>query len=264
MKAPSPILSQLLSGVQTRHGFFTRRGGVSKSIYASLNCAYASNDYARHVRENRAAVSAQLGLEESSLISLRQAHTNKVWTVSAPWAGSVPVGDALVSKTPGIALAVLGADCAPVLFAHNEAKVIGACHAGWKGALNGIVPNTVDAMVKLGAKRDGIVACIGPAIAQASYQVGAEFKARFMEHERSYGTFFENAGAGKHFFDLPRFIEHQLQHQAGIPSFERLAHDTYADEEQFFSYRRSTKRSESDYGRQISAITLAVGAPCTT
>ena len=255
-KTPQPLFSQLLSSARVRHGFFTRCGGISTSVYTSLNCAYGSNDRSDHVRQNRAAVSAHLGLAADALVSLRQAHTNAVWTVARPWRGATPLGDGLVSKLPGIGLAVLGADCAPVLLADPDARVIGACHAGWKGALEGIVQNTVEAMLALGAQRKQILACIGPAIAQSSYEVGAEFHARFVLQTKSHQKFFVAGSAGKYHFDLPYFIEHQLREGAGVEVLERLPHDTCADEETFFSYRRAITRAEPDYGRQVSAITL--------
>ncbi len=256
MPTLNPIQSELLSSPRIRHGFFTRQGGVSGDIYASLNCAFSSDDQASHVGENRARVAATLGIDEGSLVSPRQAHTKTVLSVSATLRGEAPIADGLVTRARRIGLSVLGADCAPVLFADPVAQVIGAAHAGWEGALEGILESTIDAMSSLGARVSDITVSIGPAIQQSSYEVGGEFRDRFLESSPGYEDFFVDGLLGKLQFDLPRFIERRLD-SVGITAIDRLTLDTCADADRFFSYRRATKRGEADYGRQISAIALA-------
>ena len=251
----APIASELLSNAGITHGFFTRLGGVSNSLYASLNCGFSADEEASHVHENRSRVAVSLGAKEASLFSPRQAHTTTVLALDGPWCGETPIGDGVVTKTRGISLSVLGADCAPVLFADPGTQVIGACHAGWKGALGGILENTVAAMVAIGAQRTRTVACIGPAIQQDSYEVGPEFRQRLLDDTTSHQRFFVVGNGDRYQFDLPRFIEYRLV-AAGIEAVERLAHDTCADQQRFFSFRRATLRGEASYGRQISAITL--------
>lgn len=249
------IRSELLSKPRIRHGFFTRQGGVSGSIYASLNCAFSSDDLASQVKENRARVAQTLGIGDGSLISVRQAHTTAVLSVSGPLSSETPLADGLVTQCRQVGLSVLGADCAPVLFADPVARVIGAAHAGWKGALAGILESTVEAMLGLGARLSDLRVSIGPAIQQKSYEVGSEFRDRFLDRSPDYQIFFIDGAPAKFQFDLPYFIEHRLI-SAGIVSIDRLNFDTYADSDQFFSYRRATKHGELDYGRQISAIAL--------
>ena len=256
MPTPDTIRSELLSNPRLRHGFFTRRGGVSQSIYASLNCAYSSNDHPPHVGENRSRVAGALGIEVEVLYSPRQAHTTRVLTIDQPIDEETPVADGLVTKIRGVGLSVLGADCAPVLMADLEAQVIGAAHAGWRGALEGVLESTLDAMLGLGAGGSDVVACIGPTIQQQSYEVGAEFRDRFVATTPRHETFFVAGNEGRFQFDLPRFIESRLS-DIGVGTVERLSFDTCSDEERFFSYRRATRRDEPDYGRQISAIVLA-------
>ena len=255
MPTLKPIRSELLAKPRIRHGFFTRRGGVSGSIYTSLNCAFSSNDQTSQVKENRARVAQTLGIDDGSLVSVRQAHTTAVLRVSGPLSGEAPVADGLVTQGRLVGLSVLGADCAPVLFADPVAQVIGAAHAGWKGALAGILERTIDAMLGLGARVPDLVVSIGPAIQQASYEVGPEFRQKFLDDSLDYESFFVGGSHGKFRFDLPGFIEHRLV-SAGITSVDQLTLDTFADSEQFFSYRRATKRGEPDYGRQISVIAL--------
>ena len=255
MSILEPIRSELLSNPNVRHGFFTRRGGVSHSIYASLNCAFGSDDQTSQVKENRTRVADTLGIEEGSLVSVRQAHTKAVLSISGPLSGETPVADGMVTRTRQVGLAVLGADCAPVLLADPVARVVGAAHAGWKGALDGILEGTIDAMTSLGARVSELKVSIGPAIQQTSYEVGAEFREKFLATSADYAVFFVDGAATKFHFDLPRFIEHRLL-SAGVTSVERSRFDTCADAGKFFSYRRATKRGEPDYGRQISAIVL--------
>lgn len=255
---PSPVLSPLLSeklGDTIAHGYFTREGGVSEGIYRGLNVGLGSNDVRAHVEENRARVGRWFGASPDRLATLHQVHSPDVVIVDAGYDGSRPQADAMVTATPGLVLGVLSADCGPVLFADPKAGIIGAAHAGWKGALTGVLENTIDAMVSLGADRARIVACLGPSISRRNYEVGAEFVARFLEKDADYAAFFTPSVNERHaMFDLPALTIKRLG-DAGITA-ENLDLCTYADEERFFSYRRTTHRQEPDYGRQISAISL--------
>ncbi|HTO32742.1 MAG TPA: peptidoglycan editing factor PgeF [Pararhizobium sp.] len=255
---PSPVQSPLLTekvGSRIRHGYFTREGGVSEGLYRSLNVGLGSNDARAHVEENRARVSAWFGTDTDRLATLHQIHSPDTVIVDVSYDGARPQADALVTATPGLVLGVLSADCGPVLFADAEAGVIGAAHAGWKGALTGVLENTVDAMVSLGAARERIVACLGPSISRRNYEVGAEFLERFLEKDPAYAVFFTPSEREGHaMFDLPGLTTKRLT-DAGVTA-ENLDICTYADEDRFFSYRRTTHRSEPDYGRQISAISI--------
>jgi YfiH family protein len=241
-----------------RHGFFTRQGGVSGGIYASLNCGPGSRDDAANVAENRARVAEILGVKPDRMLSLFQQHSAEALTVKKPWdAAKPPEADAMVASTPGLALGVLTADCAPVLFADGEARVIGAAHAGWRGALSGIVEATVKAMEKLGAKPDRITAVIGPAISQDAYEVGAEYVERFLAEEPESGAFFiTDEASGEPHFDLSGYVGDRLA-RAGVRQIADLGLCTYCEETRLYSYRRSQHHGEEDYGRQISAIVLA-------
>ena len=233
------------------HGFFTRTGGVSKGLYASLNGGLGSNDDPAAVAENHARMTRALGLEGGRLLVPYQVHSADVAYAGAPWpAGERPRVDGLVTNVAGLAIGVTGADCAMMLFADAAARVVGVAHAGWKGALAGILEATVDAMERLGATRNAITAVLGPTIGPPSYQVGPEFSARFLDHSPGNARFF---AAGT--FDLPGYIAMRLR-AAGIGRFADLALDTYADEARFFSYRRSFHRHEADYGRLVAAIAL--------
>lgn len=237
------------------HGFFGRAGGVSEGIYASLNCGPGSRDDAAHVAQNRKRVAHALGMAPAQLITLYQIHSPNVVIVHEPWdASAPPQADALVTNTPGLTLGILTADCAPVLFADHDAGVIGAAHAGWKGALSGVVENTIAAMETLGAKRARITAVIGPCIAQASYEVGQEFLARFTPDEQQR-FFIPSSRKNHHQFDLPAYVTSTAQ-AAGLQRIAALAMDTCSDPDRYFSYRRTTLANEPDYGRQISAIGL--------
>ena len=240
------------------HGFFTRRGGVSKGVYASLNGGVGSRDAPEAVAENRALMAAALGIAADRLLVPYQVHSPDALAVSAPWtADARPRCDGLVTATPGLGLGVTGADCGILLFAAPGAGVIGAAHAGWRGALTGVIEATVAAMQKLGAKPHDIVAALGPTIAQDSYEVGPEFVAAFAEAEPDSGRFFApSRNAGRSMFDLHGFIAMRVS-RAGVECFEDLGLDTYADEARFFSYRRTTHRKEADYGRLVAAIALA-------
>lgn len=244
---------------RVRHAFFTRRGGVSGGIYASLNTGYGSKDDTAAVAENRSRVASLFGLPERALNTVYQVHGRDVVRVEGPWpAGSTPPrADAMVTDRPGVALGVLSADCTPVLFADDRAGIVGAAHAGWKGALAGVVQATVDAMEAMGAARSSIAACVGPTIAQASYEVGPEFPAPFLDGDPDNAQFFIPSERDGHFmFDLPGYVTATLA-ALGLGAVENVDRDTCAEAEMFFSYRRSTKRGEPDYGRCISAIAIS-------
>mgnify|MGYP002527101749 CR=1 FL=1 len=240
-----------------RHGFFTRQGGVSQGIYDSLNGGYGSSDDDLAVTENRCRAVELLGLGDAPLCTVYQCHGVDCITVTAPWSrqGS-PKADAMVTDLRGIVLGVLTADCVPVFFADPEASVIGVAHAGWKGALGGVVEAVVNAMTRLGATPGNIVAAIGPCIGQKSYEVGAEFRAEFCAADRANEAYFMPASrAGYHMFDIAGYVAGHLE-RLGLGTVETLAFDTYADEERFFSYRRACHNSESDYGRLLSLVAL--------
>ncbi len=251
---PEPIVHRELA---IPHGFFTRQGGVSTGLHAGLNCGYGSDDDRDAVRQNRARVAGNLAVAEEALVTIHQIHSADVVEVNQPWRpGDAPRGDAMVTTRPGLALGILTADCTPVLFADSEAGVVGAAHAGWKGALSGVLEATVAAMETLGARRETIAAVVGPCIAQASYEVGPEFKASFLEQDTGHEQFFEPGERPRHHqFDLAGFVMARLA-ALGLGQHHDLAIDTYADDEKFYSYRRSCHRAEGDYGRQISAIAL--------
>lgn len=240
-----------------RHGFFTRRGGVSEGIFTTLNCGLASGDDRAKVMENLGRSGRRLGVELSNLVTAYQIHSADVVTVERPWAPTGrPRADAMVTRTPGIALGVLAADCGPVLFADAEARVIGAAHAGWRGALGGVLQATVDEMETLGARRADIAAALGPCIGPSSYEVGPEFPAPFLSQDPANKTYFRPARReGRFMFDLARYIAETLG-AMGLGSVHATGHDTCADEDIFFSYRRSRLREEGGYGRNISAIVL--------
>lgn len=236
------------------HGFFTRRGGASSGVFAGLNCGYGSSDQTEIVAINRKRVSDALAVSPECLIGVHQVHSAEAATVNQPRQDATRA-DALVTSTPGIAISVLTADCQPVLFADKDAGVIGAAHAGWRGALDGILEATVNAMIEQGAQRDNIVAVIGPSISQAAYEVGPEFFDTFMCEDQQYARFFASGAEGRMQFDLPGFGLHRLR-EAGIGHAEWTRHCTYADPDRFYSYRRSTHAKEADYGRLIAAIRL--------
>ncbi|MFN3933324.1 peptidoglycan editing factor PgeF [Parvibaculum sp.] len=240
-----------------RHGFFTREGGVSKGIYASLNCGYGSDDDTENVRENRARVADKLSVEREKLLTVYQIHSPAVALVREAWTpDTAPQADAMVTATPGIALGILTADCAPVLLADQKAQVIGAAHAGWKGAVTGVLEATIEAMLGLGAERRNIVAAIGPCISQEAYEVGPEFHERFLSEDAANTRWFKPSENPGHFmFDLPGYAVARLE-SSGIGTVAALGHCTYQDEKRFFSFRRTTHRKEKDYGRQISALML--------
>ncbi len=239
------------------HAFFTRAGGVSDGVYASLNGGVGSRDAPEAVAENRARMAAALGLAPDRLAVPYQVHSPDAIAISEPWAAEArPRCDGIVTATPGLALGVTGADCGMILFADAEARVVGAAHAGWKGALTGVVEATVAAMERLGARREAVTAALGPCIARESYEVGPEFVAAFAAAGEAPERFFvPSRRAGHSMFDLKAYIAERVA-RAGVRRFEDLALDTYADEARFFSYRRATHRREPDYGRLVSAIAL--------
>ncbi len=296
---PKPLEAPLLNAPGVTHGFFTRQGGVSTGVYASLNGGVGSSDVPEKVAENRRRMAAHLAVRPENLLVPYQTHSPDALIVTEPFSER-PRCDALVTAVPGLALGVTGADCGIVLLADFSARVVGAAHAGWKGALGGVLEATLDAMEHLGAARASIIAVLGPTIGQKSYEVGPEFFERFSADSKDYASFFapsphpeearravskgegasglvqhvssfetptswapqdevdavEPAGVNRRFlFNLPGFIGMRLA-RAGIGTFEDLALDTYADEERFYSYRRSVHRNEPDYGRQVAAIAL--------
>ena len=251
-------LDALDSDKDIRHAFFTRQGGVSTGLFASLNCGFGSGDDLDKVARNRALAAAQLDLLPDRLVSCHQVHGADIVTVERPWPREDnPRADGMVTNVPGIALGILAADCAPVLFADPEAGVVGAAHGGWRGALAGVMEATVTAMTRLGAVAGRIRAGIGPCIGQASYEVGPEFERAFAEADPDSPTFFVPAARQGHFFfDLPGYIAHHLA-RLGLAAVQESGHDTAADEDLFFSYRRACRRGEKDYGRGLAAIALA-------
>jgi len=252
MRTAAPLAE--LSGI--RHGFFTRQGGVSEGRYASLNCGLGSGDSREAVHENRRRAAETLGQPVESLVTLFQIHSREVIEVGEPWPeGERPRADALVTDRPGVVLGVLTADCAPVLFADPDARVVGAAHAGWKGAVGGVVEATLERMERLGARRGRIRAAIGPAIGQRSYEVGPEFPAPFLAQDPANARFFVAGEGDRRLFDLKGYVAHRLA-LAGVGSVVRDEADTLADGASFFSYRRTTKEGGSDYGRLLSAIVL--------
>ena len=251
------ITSDALTLPGIAHGFFTREGGHSRGIFASLNCGMGSGDDKDTVRRNRAVAAGKLGVSEPNLVTVHQVHSPAVHVATGPWtAEGRPRADAMVTKQPGLAIGILTADCGPVLFADAEAGVIGAAHAGWKGALSGVTAATLDAMEGLGAERARIVAVIGPMISQSAYEVGPEFPAHFLAQDATNQRYFASSQrAGHAMFDLPGYLASRLRRE-GAGQVINLGLCTFADASRFFSYRRTTHRGEADYGRQISAIAL--------
>lgn len=243
----------------TAHAFFGRQGGVSVGIYTALNCGLGSRDDRAAVNENRERCRRALaGSRAATLVTVHQTHSADTVRVDRPWPPeAAPVADALVTDRPGVVLAVLTADCAPVLLADGEAGVIGAAHAGWKGARSGVIGSVVAAMTAIGARPERITAAIGPTIGPASYEVGPEFRARFLADDPALDRFFRpRPGTAKVLFDLPGYVATRLR-AAGVGHIETIAADTLAEEARYFSHRRAVLRGEDDYGRQIAAIMLA-------
>lgn len=246
---------QGLAGIA--HGFFTRHGGVSQGIYATLNCGLGSADRRAAVAENRARVASEMGVAPDRFVTPYQIHSANVIVAEEPWrpGSEAPRADAVVTKRERLAVGVSTADCAPVLFADAEARVVAAAHAGWRGALAGVIENTIKAMERLGAERGNIAAAIGPTISQSAYEVGTEFMDRFLAADPGNARFF-GAGSGERpHFDLSGFVHAGLK-DAGIGAVHDSGVCTYDDEARFYSYRRATHRCEPDYGRQLSVIVL--------
>jgi YfiH family protein len=237
-----------------RHGFFSRRGGASSGVFTGLNCGTGSSDQSDMVEINRARVADAMNVAPDHLAAVHQVHSADVVTINSPLSEK-PRADGLVTATPGLALTILTADCQPVLFFDAQARVIGAAHAGWRGALGGVLESTLDAMEAIGADRAKTAAVVGPCISQGSYEVGPEFLDAFLDDDPENGRFFANGLNDKLQFDLPSFGLHRLR-SAGIGQVEWTRHCTYSDPERFYSYRRSVHAKEADYGRQIAAITL--------
>ncbi len=237
------------------HGFFGRGGGVSQGIYASLNAGRGSDDDPLHVRENKKRVAATLGTTSARLLCNHQIHSTKIVVAEKPWRDDAqPKADGIVTKTPGLAICALAADCAPVLFADPVAGVIGAAHAGWRGALAGVTDATIDAMMTLGARRGNIRAAIGPCISMKDYEVGPEFVSEFIADNLGNGKFFRTKGTRSH-FDLKAYLTRRLK-RAGVRHISALPGCTYDQPGAYFSYRYNSHRGISDYGRNISAIII--------
>ncbi|MFZ5669474.1 MAG: peptidoglycan editing factor PgeF [Pseudomonadota bacterium] len=248
------IRSPLLEAAGVRHGFFTRRGGVSRGLYEGLNAGRGSRDDPAHVAENRRRVADWFGQPVERLSGCYQVHSAVAVTADAPWDGAPPEADAVATASPSLVCSVLTADCAPVLIADPDARVVAAAHAGWQGALNGVVEAAVEAMAALGARRERMRAAIGPCIAPGSYEVGLEFLERFEAASPGAARFFgPGAAPDKRQFDLPGFVLDRLA-GAGVPAAEWVGRDTCAEAEDFYSNRRAFHRGEDDYGRLISAI----------
>lgn len=248
---------ELKSATWLRHGFFTRQGGHSGGLFASLNCGFGSGDDKPTVAMNRASAGECLGVAGSHILTVWQWHSPDVIVADTPWdALAPPKGDAIVTTRPGLAISVLTADCAPILFADEEACVIGAAHAGWKGALGGVSDATIAVMEERGARRERITAIIGPTISQRVYEVGPEFPAPFLAEAQGNADFFTPSTRAHHYmFDLPGYLKRRMTAR-GVGRVVDLGLCTYSDESRFYSYRRATHRNEKDYGRQISAIVL--------
>lgn len=237
-----------------RHGFFTRRGGASSGVFEGLNCGYGSSDQHEAVTINRRRVAEAMEVPQSKLVGVHQIHSSEAIHAKGPLQPS-PKADALVTSEPGLALSILTADCQPVLFSDPETGVIGAAHAGWKGALFGVLEATLDQMEQLGADRRNVTAVIGPCISQGAYEVSEDFLETFLAEDDDYAGFFAQGKPGHYQFDLPGFGLHRLR-QAGIGQAEWTRHCTYSDPDRFFSYRRTTHANEADYGRLIATIRL--------
>jgi len=250
----SPLLAAL-PGI--RHAFFTRQGGVSTGVYDSLNVGRGSRDDPDDVAENRRRAAAHFGVEPNALLTCYQIHSADTVVADGPWGNERPEGDAVVTLTPGLVCGALAADCAPILIADSEARIVASAHAGWKGALGGIVAAAVEAMTKLGARPERMVAAVGPCISPDSYEVGVDFLERFAAEDPAHARFFRpGAAPDKRLFDLPGFVLERLA-DAGVPTAEWIGRDTFAEPELFFSNRRAFHRGDPDYGRLLSAIMLS-------
>ncbi|NKB53619.1 MAG: peptidoglycan editing factor PgeF [Rhizobiaceae bacterium] len=251
-----PIQSQLLDDLEgIKHGYFTRQGGVSKGIYSGLNAGLGSGDNRQDVVENRRRITQQLKVAEDKLAAPYQVHSPDVVIADQAWTNDRPKADGVVTNQPGLAIGVVTADCGPVLFADADAGIIGACHAGWKGALGGVLENTVAKMVEIGAQPASITAILGPTISQKNYQVGPGFPDPFLSRSAENLRYFTTSDKTDHYqFDLTGYIVDRLA-KTGIRA-NAVNRCTYGEEDNFYSYRRTTHRNESDYGRQLSAIVM--------
>ncbi len=245
------ILTDPILG-DTPHGFFTRTGGASSGVFKGLNCGHGSSDQTTAVATNRARVAEAMNVAPKALVSVYQVHSNDVVEVRAPLLGDLPKVDAMVTNVPDIALGILTADCAPILFSDTVAGVVGAAHAGWKGALLGVTDRTVEAMEKLGATRENISASVGPCISQAAYEVGPDFFENFADEDHAYTRFFTNGEGDRMLFDLPSFVLSKLRNAEVDSSW--IGRCTFSEPNHFYSYRRATHAGEADYGRLISVI----------
>jgi len=256
MSMPKPIQSQELEDNRITHGFFTRTGGTSRGIYQGLNVGLGSDDEREAVLENRRRVAQTMNVSDENLLMVYQVHSADVALADKPWPMEErPRLDAMVSATPGLAIGIMTADCGPVLFHDDENRVIGAAHAGWKGATGGILENTIAAMEKIGADREKITAVLGPTISQKHYEVGPEFVENLLSLNPANDQYLRpSENAGHAMFDLPAYIVKRLQSHGVKASW--TGHCTYSDEANFFSYRRKTHRCEADYGRQVSVIKI--------
>jgi YfiH family protein len=253
--APPALAAPALAALPgVRHGFFGRAGGVSTGIYASLNASLGSKDDPAAVAENLARIAACLALPPDRVVRLHQIHSARAVVVERPWQGARPEADALVTRTPGLALAVSTADCAPVLLSDPDAGVIAAAHAGWRGALAGVIEATLDAMTSLGADPRAVIAAIGPCISQAAYEVGPDFKAQFLAQSPGNAALFRDGAGDRSHFDLPGYVTRRLA-RAGVGRVEVLPACTFSVPEAWFSHRRAMKRGEGDYGCNLSVIT---------
>ncbi len=253
------ITSSELSQIESvKHAFFTRENGVSSGVFQGLNCGYGSGDLTTNIDQNRKIAMAKFGLGQMDLNTIYQIHSPQVVVATERWAlDARPKADGVVTNRPGLAIGVMSADCTPVLFADTAAAVVGAAHAGWQGALGGVLGNTVDQMEELGADRSRIKAAVGPCIHQKSYEVGPEYRQTFISQNDTYARYFISSERPEHFlFDLPGFVVDRLG-ELGLSHVENVSIDTYTHEDQFYSYRRATHRKESDYGRGLSAIVIS-------
>lgn len=247
------LTSDMLTPV--KHGFFTRRGGASSGVFEGLNCGLGSSDQTEIVLINRARAAKAMDVDLEQLAGVHQVHSASVVTVQDPAHTQDAKADGMVTNVPGVCLSILTADCQPILFADTTSGVIGAAHAGWKGAVGGVLEATIDAMVALGARREDIRAAIGPSISQTAYEVGPEFFENFLDEDPENSRFFAGGNGNRMHFDLPAFGLHRMR-EAGLRDVEWIRHCTYADPDRFFSYRRSVHAQEADYGRLISTIRL--------
>ena len=240
-----------------KHGFFTRKGGISDGLYTSLNCGFGSGDRVENVNTNRNCALLELGAPNTSLLTCNQIHSSRALIVTSPWSEKDrPAADGMVTAIPGITLGILTADCAPVLFTDPTAGIIGAAHAGWRGALDGILEATIGQMIGLGSLNSNIKVAIGPCIGESSYEIGPEFRDIFINSSANNNQFFKpTSRKGHHMFDLASYIEHRLL-DVGISEIYKTGYDTCQNEDLFFSYRRSVKRGEQGYGRGLSVITM--------